>query len=188
MRMRPTPQPCDPGVIWTGSTYIDLRDPDPARIRLDDIALVLSRLPRFGGAAKAEAGSYSVLDHSVFCHNIALTAGAGADLRCAVLMHDAHEYLTGDMPTPVKRILPDYRAFESRCADAVAKRFGLSGRHHRAVKAIDAAALDTEKRLFLAAPDDWPGGGPGVDLVPCMPGSHQQRRRFLRLCENLAIG
>jgi hypothetical protein len=64
---------------------------------LEDIALGLSRQPRFTGQTRIW---FSVLDHSLFMYDMA--QGETPDVQLAVLLHDAHESLTGDVPTGFK--------------------------------------------------------------------------------------
>lgn len=66
---------------------------------LDDIALALSRAPRFGGQCRED---WSVLDHSMFAAALAVEDKCAPGLVLACLVHDAHEALTGDVPSPFK--------------------------------------------------------------------------------------
>jgi 5'-deoxynucleotidase YfbR-like HD superfamily hydrolase len=67
---------------------------------LVDIALGLSRQPRFGGQTRRW---WSVLDHSLFVADLAAREGRGLRVILALLLHDAHEALTGDIPTSLKK-------------------------------------------------------------------------------------
>jgi len=66
---------------------------------LEDIALALSRIPRFGGHCRTP---WSVLQHSLVCEQIARNDGRTKMTRLIALLHDAHEALTGDVPSPLK--------------------------------------------------------------------------------------
>lgn len=66
---------------------------------LIDIAVALSRQPRFAGHCRRW---WSVLDHTLFCDDLA--RGTAAQLRLALLLHDAHEAITADIPTDVKSV------------------------------------------------------------------------------------
>lgn len=65
---------------------------------LEDLALSLSRQPRFGGACRVH---WSVLDHSLYTAMLALRDGQSAEVQLVCLLHDAHEW-TGDIPTHFK--------------------------------------------------------------------------------------
>lgn len=66
---------------------------------LDDISLALSRITRFGGHCRSE---WSVLQHSLVCATLAASAGSTPRAVLAALLHDAHEAITSDVPSPVK--------------------------------------------------------------------------------------
>lgn len=70
-------------------------------------------------------------------------------MRSAGLLHDAHEAYVGDMATPLKDLVPDYRAIEARAWEAVAMRFGLDPVLPPCVKRADIIALATERRDLL---------------------------------------
>jgi len=85
---------------FSGRT-LDYLNPRPEAIHIDDIALHLSRMPRFSGATKR---FYSVAQHSCGVERI-IRALYGLDscrLRYEALLHDAHEAYMGDVPTPLK--------------------------------------------------------------------------------------
>lgn len=84
------------------STSLDLLSPNPADIRLADIATSLSRIVRFNG--RTRSGPWYVADH---CRLMESTLPAGTDplTRLRVLMSDAHEAYIGNLVTPVKTAL-----------------------------------------------------------------------------------
>lgn len=68
---------------------------------LEDIGLALSRIPRFGGHARTE---WTVLNHTIVCARLCEHYFPDdALIRLAVMLHDAHEALTGDVPSPMKK-------------------------------------------------------------------------------------
>ncbi|MEM6944789.1 MAG: HD family hydrolase, partial [Pseudomonadota bacterium] len=106
---------------------LDLLDPSPLDIEIEDIAHGLSRVARWNGQTEG-AHPYSVAQHSLLVEALMLRARprATAAERLAALLHDAPEYVIGDMISPFKAALGlDYRAFEARLAGAVHLRFGL---------------------------------------------------------------
>jgi len=105
---------------------LDLLDPSPLDIEVADIAHGLARVARWNGQTEG-AHIYSVAQHSLLVETIA-HQGARLDRksRLAVLLHDAPEYVIGDMITPFKAVIGDtYKAVETRLLAAVHVRFGL---------------------------------------------------------------
>ena len=106
---------------------LDLLDPSPLDIEIEDIAHGLARVARWNGQTLGEY-PYSVAEHSLLVERIVgiLRPKASARDRLAALLHDAPEYVIGDMISPFKAALGlDYKAFEGRLEAAVHVRFGL---------------------------------------------------------------
>jgi 5'-deoxynucleotidase YfbR-like HD superfamily hydrolase len=106
---------------------LDLLDPSPLDIEIEDIAHGLARVARWNGQTVGDH-SLSVAQHSVVVEEIAahLRPGLAAKWRLAALLHDAAEYVIGDMISPFKTALGlDYRTFEDRLETAIHVRFGL---------------------------------------------------------------
>lgn len=142
------------GIVWTGSCLLDLRAPDPEKIHLRDIARGLSRAYRFGGQTRDDLPPYSVAWHSLFCETVADQMGLPVRVRLQILLHDAPEYVLGDMQTPIKVLDTIYQGLESDLWQAVAQRFNVSEEHHPALAEIDALAAEVE-RLHLIPPGAW---------------------------------
>lgn len=108
---------------------LDLLDPSPLDVEIEDIAHGLSRVARWNGQTAGD-WPYSVAEHSLLVEQLLPTFGPAAPIeRLAALLHDAPEYVIGDMISPFKAALGlDYRAFEDRLAAAVNLRFGLPAR------------------------------------------------------------
>lgn len=125
-------------------------EPDLSALTLDDIALSLSRLPRFLGHTRTVL-PYSVAQHS--CLVMSLLDDPSPELTRAALLHDAHEALMGDIPTPVKNALRGHvTALEAKLQRAVFRRFRVSVNliGHHAVDWADQQALATERAQLLA--------------------------------------
>ena len=106
---------------------LDLLDPSPLDIEIEDIAHGLARVARWNGQTVGDH-PWSVAQHSLLVETLyrRLKPRAGPAERLAALLHDAPEYVIGDMISPFKAALGlDYRAFEHRLAAAVHIRFGL---------------------------------------------------------------
>ena len=106
---------------------LDLLDPSPLDVEIEDIAHGLARVARWNGQTLGEH-AFSVAQHSLVVEEIVthLQPGIEARWRLAALLHDAPEYVIGDMISPFKTALGlDYRVFEARLEAAVHLRFGL---------------------------------------------------------------
>ncbi|MBI1339998.1 hypothetical protein GC169_07290 [bacterium] len=125
---------------------LDLLDPSPLDIEIEDIAHGLARVARWNGQTKGPH-AFSVAQHSLvvewLVRHIAPESGP-ADLLGA-LLHDAPEYVIGDMISPFKAALGiDYRKFEDRLEAAIRLRYGLtpapSAAQKRLIKTADRAS------------------------------------------------
>jgi 5'-deoxynucleotidase YfbR-like HD superfamily hydrolase len=106
---------------------LDLINPSAMDIEIEDIAQGLSRVARWNGQTLGDH-AFSVAEHSVLVENICRTLEPEADRQwlLAALLHDASEYVVGDMISPFKNALGvDYRAFEDKLMQAIHIRFGL---------------------------------------------------------------
>ena len=106
---------------------LDLLDPSPLDIEIEDIAHGLARVARWNGQTKGDT-AFSVAQHcllveAIFGHT---RKEIGKAQRRAALLHDAAEYVIGDMISPFKAALGmDYKAFEKRLMAAIHLRFEL---------------------------------------------------------------
>ena len=106
---------------------LDLLDPSPLDIEIEDIAHGLARVARWNGQTDGEH-AFSVAEHSLLVERIATELEPKLDrrFRLAALIHDAPEYVIGDLISPFKAALSlDYRAFEAKLLAAIHLRFGL---------------------------------------------------------------
>ena len=117
---------------------LDLLDPTPVDIEIEDIAHGLAFVARWNGQTKGDY-AYSVAEHSllvtdIFCH---MNPKAPVKWQLAALLHDAPEYVIGDMISPFKAALGyDYKSFEHRLERAVHLRFGLPADLPKNVEAL----------------------------------------------------
>jgi len=182
---------------------LDLLDPSPMDIEIGDIAHGLARVARWNGQTTG-AHAFSVAQHSVVVEEITahLLPGLGPNWRLAALLHDAPEYVIGDMISPFKAALGlDYRTFEDRLEQAIHIRFGLPA-HLPApiktlIKAADRASAFFEATqlagfehaeaisLFGAPPPHY-----RLNIEPLSPGDAQARyaQRFHVLSEAAGFG
>ena len=117
---------------------LDLLDPSPLDIEIEDIAHGLARVARWNGQTVGDH-AFSVAQHSVIVEEIAVHVrpALAPRWRLAALLHDAAEYVIGDMISPFKSALGlDYHTFEDRLEGAIHVRFGLPARVPAEVKAM----------------------------------------------------
>ena len=105
---------------------LDLLDPTPVDIEVEDIAHGLAFVARWNGQTRGD-WPYSVAEHSLLVEQIfGRQTGEAAKWRLAALLHDAPEYVIGDMISPVKAAVgPGYGDLDLRLTAAVHLRFGL---------------------------------------------------------------
>ncbi|MGA0530502.1 HD domain-containing protein [Hansschlegelia sp. KR7-227] len=170
---------------------LDLLDPSPLDVEIADVAHGLARVARWNGQTSG-AHIFSVAQHSLLVERIAgrLSAEADAQTRLAILLHDAAEYVIGDMISPFKAVLGgEYKAVEARLMSAIHLRFGLPPERSPAVtkllKRADASAAFLEAtrlagfsleeaRRFFGRPEGAPSD---ADLTPWP--AEMAARRFL---------
>ncbi|WP_024508222.1 HD family hydrolase [Bradyrhizobium sp. ARR65] len=145
---------------------LDLLDPSPLDVEIADIAHGLARVARWNGQTTG-AHIFSVAQHTLLVEAVMRAENPNIDtrVRLAALLHDAPEYVIGDMISPFKAVLGgDYKAVEKRLLAAIHVRFGLpaqlAGDIERQIKAADRGAAyleatelagfskDEAKRLF----------------------------------------
>jgi len=147
---------------------LDLLDPSPLDVEIADIAHGLARVARWNGQTEG-AHIFSVAQHSLLVETIARQrARLDRASRLGVLLHDAPEYVIGDMISPFKAVIGDaYKAVEARLLGAIRLRFGLPAELPAElaalIKAADRAAAyleatrlagfsASEARRFFGAP------------------------------------
>ena len=167
-----------------GGQLIDLYYPwANTHFDIQDIAHALGRIQRFNGHLKTD---YSVADHSIFVAR----HWPDAATRREALMHDAHEAFVGDLPAPMKMLIPDYVTLERRVQTVLFHRFGMDLRTVLTPEfcTLDRRAALTEARAFRNPDEEWEGIVPftcriqaqvypdisflqawekGVELCPC---------------------
>ncbi len=148
---------------------LDLLDPSPLDVELEDIAHGLARVARWNGQTSGEH-IFSVAQHVLLVEVVARAKQPRLDARTrlAILLHDAPEYVIGDMISPFKAVIGDsYKAVEKRLLAAIHLRFGLPAKLPEEttvlIKAADRQAAyleatrlagfaDEEARKFFGQP------------------------------------
>lgn len=116
---------------------LDLLDPTPVDIEIEDIAHGLAFVARWNGQTRGDF-AYSVAEHSILVEEIhrRIVPAGPVKWHLAALLHDAPEYVIGDMISPVKAAVgPGYGALDDRLAAAIHLRFGLPASLPKTVKA-----------------------------------------------------
>jgi 5'-deoxynucleotidase YfbR-like HD superfamily hydrolase len=106
---------------------LDLLDPSPLDVELEDIAHGLARVARWNGQTIGNH-AYSVAQHTLLVADIATVTAPQLDAqgRLALMLHDAPEYVIGDMISPFKALIGgDYKTVEARLLGAIHRRFGV---------------------------------------------------------------
>ena len=115
---------------------LDLLDPTPMDVEIEDIAHGLAFVARWNGQTMGDF-PYSVAEHSLLVEALfrRIDPGAPPKWQLAALLHDAPEYVIGDMISPVKAAVgPGYKALDARLSAAVHLRFGLPAELPKTVK------------------------------------------------------
>jgi hypothetical protein len=171
------------GITTHSGFLFDFNEPEEAIFSIADIAHALSHICRFAGHTRE---FYSVAQHSVL-----VADQLPPHLKLAGLLHDAAEAFLGDVSSPLKAMLPDYRAIEARVEAVVLQQFGLAPTLPPEVKAVDLAVLVTEQRdLMPGRAADWAarsGAQPyAFEIVPLA--AEQARALFMQRYQELIAG
>ena len=162
---------------------LDLLDPTPLDIEIDDIAHGLAFVARWNGQTKGDF-AYSVAEHSLLVEALfrRIDPNAPAKWCLAALLHDAPEYVIGDMISPVKTAVgPGYAELDDRLSAAVHLRFGLPAEIPKTIKRkikqadkvsawLEATQIagfdDAEVNRFFGRPDPSLTEGLSIILRP----------------------
>lgn len=125
---------------------LDLLDPSPVDIEIEDIAHGLARVARWNGQTTGD-WAFSVAQHSVLVERLMteIQPDLTPEWQLAGLLHDAPEYVVGDMISPFKAAMGvDFKTLENRLQEAIHIRFGIPPlvpkKIHRLIKAADKAS------------------------------------------------
>ncbi|WP_108500812.1 HD domain-containing protein [Paracoccus indicus] len=184
---------------------LDLLDPTPFDIEIEDIAHGLAFVARWNGQTRGD-WPYSVAEHSLLVEQIFTAVDPDADVRwrLAALLHDAPEYVIGDMISPVKSALgQEYGVMDERLASAIHRRFGLPAALPAVVKKrikladrisarLEATAIagfaDAEARRLFPVPASASLQGWQIELRPPAQTRAAYLARFAELMDLMDSG
>jgi hypothetical protein len=175
---------------------LDLLDPSPFDVEIEDIAHGLARVARWNGQTHGDH-AFSVAQHCLLVEDLvaALKPGIALRWRLATLLHDAPEYVVGDLISPFKAAVGlDYKSLENKLLAAIHVRFGLPAQLPEDTTALikradkTAAFFEATQLAGFATEEAWaffgsPRGVAPVKLSP-LPAAEAQKRfleRFKRL-------
>lgn len=181
---------------------LDLLDPTPMDIEIEDIAHGLAFVARWNGQTVGDF-PYSVAEHSILVEQLftRMYPKAPVKWRLAALLHDAPEYVIGDMISPVKAAVgPGYGALDDRLTAAIHIRFGLPAHIPASVKkqikradrvsawmeAVQIAGFSgPEANKFFGKPDPALTEGLDIHLRPPVEVRQDYTRRHEALLERM---
>lgn len=149
-------------ISYTGRR-VQIPAPAPGEVCIEDVAVHLSRLPRFAGATQQP---WCVAAHSLHCASLAEREGFGPDAQLAALLHDAHEAYCSDIPSPFKEAVRQagtgaLTRVEDVLQYSVLDQLGAIAHykaHRGLVKRWDLISLATERRDLMhpnASAEPW---------------------------------
>ena len=147
---------------------LNLLEPSPLDIEIADIAHGLARVARWNGQTRG-AHAFSVAQHSVLVERLVteLSPRLAREVQLMALLHDAPEYVIGDLISPFKAAIGiDYKALEERLQAAIHQRFGLSAHVPPPLKTCSSGQT-------ICRP---------ITRPPSLPASRKQRRAACSEC------
>lgn len=178
---------------------LDLIDPSPLDVEIEDIAHGLARVARWNGQTRG-SHAFSVAQHSVIVESLCRTLEPDLSAKSCLsaLLHDAPEYVIGDMISPFKAVLGNaYQNVEERLTFAIHARFGLPAKTpvklKKLIKRADHISAWFEATQLAGFTADEanqffgpPPKGLALDLTPLAPG--QAQAEFVDRTEALLLG
>lgn len=164
-----------PEIMMVGGTYFNFLEPEKSVFTIEDLAHALSHVNRYTG--------HTLLPYNVAQHCVIGSFKIAPEFAYEFLMHDTAEALIGDVSTPLKNLMPEYKVIEKRVELDLARRFNLSYPMLPQVREVDLRMLATEVRdLMPEAARDWEclqGVEPYPEILEPWPPS-LAKRLFLR--------
>lgn len=134
-----------------GGHFFPLLSPTTEDVCIEDIAYALSNLCRFTGHSSR---FYSVAEHSWHCAN--MLQDQSKTVQLSALLHDASEAYCGDVSSPLKQLLPEYKKIEHNIASVIYKKYNLEYPYSSLIAMVDTSMLNTEAYyLMLSKGNNW---------------------------------
>lgn len=170
-------------MVTFSGLYINPVNPNPEKIKIEDIAHALSQLCRFGGHTNQ---FYSVAQHCCHVHDFMRDHfDCSENQKLAGLLHDAAEAYLVDLPRPVKGQIPQYKEIEYNLMQVIFRKFGVTESEdtHVLVKQADDAVLRSEAESFMPNGGkewDWEGIDNRGFVIPSAWTPATAKHTFLR--------
>ena len=145
----------NPTILTKDGSYFNFQTPWESTIDIGSIAHALSHICRFTGHTRQ---FYSVAQHSYMTSMI-----VPPQFALQALLHDAAEAYIGDVASPLKQMLPEYKRIEHEVEEAVLQHFGITLPLDASIKRADLVMLATEARDLLPKHTSWFAG---TDIQP----------------------
>lgn len=142
-------------ILTKSNQAFDFLKPDPDVISMEDIGWALSNTCRFNGQCNR---FYSVARHSLNLARYAHVKQMPLEIVRQCFLHDASEAYTGDIVTPLKSLLSDFKKIEDNIQSTIYSKYGLPERTFQEVKNLDLRIMLSEKQYLL------PRGGPEWEI------------------------
>ncbi len=179
-------------IITHRGDFVNPFQPEENVYHIQDIAHALARICRWNGHCR---DFYSVAQHSVRLYD-ALPENSTEELRRRILLHDASEAYLTDLPTPIKKAFPGYKAAEIALSLELYKFFGLSPVHFAhdiIVEMMDKTLAGVEAAQLGLRPGAWLSGAP-YELICSLAGDaprcwtpEEAERQFLSRASECGI-
>lgn len=137
----------EPWIITKSGVKFDLLNTTEDMLDIKDISHALSNICRFGGHSVRH---YSVAQHSVLASQI-----VPKEFALCALLHDATEAYIGDMVSPLKAVIPQFKEIEQNLWEVIASKWGLPKYIPQEVKLADMQMLKAEKKYLLPETEQW---------------------------------
>jgi len=149
-----------PTILLGSGNYFDYDNTENSEVTLSDLAYALAFTARFSGQCVSRRTGKRVY-YSVAQHCEIMSRLVPQRLMYAALMHECGESVCGDLNTPLKSKLPDYRRIEKQCERAIMSTFKVGEYDHLTLKEFDVRLWVTERRDLM----NWDGQRWGEDDI-----------------------